>query len=53
MPTKVALYSWKARWVVAREILVLIYVCIWRLLESWIGHSNFGIMTKSVELRTR
>jgi hypothetical protein len=26
--------SWKVRWVVVREILVLICVCVWRLLEG-------------------
>jgi hypothetical protein len=32
---------------------MLICVCIRRLLESWIGHSNFGIMTRSVELKNK
>ena len=29
---------------------MLICVCVWRLLESWIDHSNFKIMTKSGKL---
>jgi hypothetical protein len=31
-------WSWKAKWVVAKEILVLIFVCVWGLLEFWNGH---------------
>jgi hypothetical protein len=45
---KLQRWSWKVQWIVAREILVLIFVCVWKLLAFWNGHGcGKGILVSS------